>query len=341
VEALSQLVSELPADLPAAIFIVLHVSPHSVSVLPNILQRSGKLPAKHPESGENIRHGQIFVAPPDHHLLLHRDVVHVARGPRENGHRPAVDPLFRTAARRFGRRVIGVILSGTLDDGTAGLAAVKERGGVAVVQDPEDAMHTGMPTSAIENVDVDHILPLSRIASTLVELTRQPVEDEGEDTMMDDMEMEAEMAELEPSALHQDSRPGVASGFTCPECHGALFELKNGERLRFRCRVGHAYSADSLLAEQSSSLEAALWTALRALEETAALANRVAERAHARNRPMAANRFVEQAREAERSADVIRKVLLNGSGDAPNGLSGVSPDTGLDTGQRHATSGHQ
>src|SRR6476469_2300753 len=181
VEALINLVKNLPAELPAAIFIVVHIPAHSKSVLPNILTRAGSLRACHPQDGAKIENGEIYVAPPDYHLLVKQGYVTVARSARENSHRPAVDPLFRSSARVYGRRVVGVVLSGALDDGTAGLLAVKQRGGVAIVQDPAEAMFTGMPTSAIENVDVDSILPITAIASRLVSLAQEPVEGEEAD----------------------------------------------------------------------------------------------------------------------------------------------------------------
>ena len=175
VEALTSLVRDLPPDLPAAVFVVLHFPPHATSMLPAILNRAGTLPAHHAEDGEAIAHGHIYVAPPDRHLLVEQGVVRVVADPRENGHRPAIDPLFRSAARAHGRRVAGVVLSGTLDDGTAGLQAVKTGGGVAIAQDPTEALYPGMPLSAVENVAVDRVLPVAAIAAYLVQLAREAV----------------------------------------------------------------------------------------------------------------------------------------------------------------------
>jgi two-component system, chemotaxis family, protein-glutamate methylesterase/glutaminase len=173
VEALSQMVAPLPADLEAAVFVVLHLAPSGTSVLPSILTRRGNLPAVHAVDGASIEHGRIYVAPPDHHLLLEAETIRVVRGPRENGYRPAIDPLFRTAARTFGGRVIGVILSGVLDDGTIGLGTVKEHGGRTLVQDPADALYDGMPQSAIELVSPDTVLPAPELAAAIIEYTRE------------------------------------------------------------------------------------------------------------------------------------------------------------------------
>jgi two-component system chemotaxis response regulator CheB len=310
VEAISQVIRDLPADLPAAIFVVLHLPPQAPSLLPHILTRRGDLPAVHPADGDAIRQGQIYVAPPDQHLLVKKGRVRVIRGPHENRHRPAVDPLFRSAALAYGARVIGVVLSGVLDDGTAGLLAVKQRGGIAVVQSPEDALYIGMPASAIENVVVDHVLPAAEIGGLLDRMARRQVEKEGAVAVSDEMKGETDLAEIDTDRMREEEHPGTPSAFACPDCGGSLWEMREGELLRFRCRVGHAYSANSLLSAQSDTLDAALWTALRALEESASLARRLAERAGRRGHALSVAQFEAQAREAETRAEVIRRVLL-------------------------------
>jgi two-component system, chemotaxis family, protein-glutamate methylesterase/glutaminase len=180
VEALSTLVRALPAGLPAAVFVVLHIPAQSPSLLPSILSRAGQLPAIQPTDGMAISPGCIYVAPPDHHMLLERGYIRIVRGPRENRHRPAIDPLFRSAARSYGARVTGVILTGTLDDGTAGLLAVKQRGGIAIVQDPKEALYTSMPRSALDHVAVDYCASLGEIATRLVELAHAPYQRTGQ-----------------------------------------------------------------------------------------------------------------------------------------------------------------
>lgn len=309
VEALSNLVRALPADLAAALLVVIHIPAQGKSMMPMILSRVGKLKAVHPQEGQTLQPGHIYIAPPDYHLLVKHDSIRLARGPRENGHRPAIDPLFRTAARVYGARVVGVILSGTLDDGVAGLGAIKQQGGIAIVQDPEEALYDGMPLSAIANVEVDQVLPTQAIAALLVKLTQEPVTKPVK-AVPDQMEIEADMATLETEALQRHQRPGQPSGFGCPECGGALWELEENPLIRFRCRVGHAYSAESLLAEQSEDLEVALWSGLRALEEQATLAQRLADRAHRRNQKQTAIRFEARAQEAQASATVLRQLLL-------------------------------
>jgi two-component system chemotaxis response regulator CheB len=326
VGTLATIIAGLPEDLPAAVFVVLHIPPHSRSLLPAILNRCGRLDASHADDGEPIRPGRIYIAPPDNHLLIQNGTARLGHGPKENACRPAVDTLFRSAARWYGPRVVGVVLSGSLDDGTAGLLAIKRRGGVTVAQDPGEALYESMPRSAIDNDAADHVLPATEIAPFLADLARRPPAEGGADPMPDDMDIEAEMAALDMDALQSDQRPGTPSGFTCPDCHGALWELHDGELIRFRCRVGHAFSPDSLLAQQSSALEEALWSAFRALKESAALARRLAERLRRRgNSVLSVARFEEQAAEAEQRAAFLRQILLKGELNAPPQAAGTDP----------------
>jgi two-component system chemotaxis response regulator CheB len=309
VEALTSVVRQLPGDLPAALFVVLHIPAQSPSLLPGILGRAGSLPASHPRDGEPIQPGRIYVAPPDQHLLVEDERVRLTRGPRENRARPAVDVLFRTAARAYGPRVVGVVLTGGLDDGTAGLQAVKQQGGIAVVQDPQDALYPSMPKSALEHVAVDHCLPLSDIGARLVALALEPAPDViyPASAMM---EAESQHAEVVMEVFnHQELMPGQPSPFACPECHGVLWEMRDGQLLRYRCRVGHAYSAESMLAEHSETLEAALWAAMRALEESAALSERMAAMAQQHRRAQRETMYLGRAQERRQHAAVIRTIL--------------------------------
>lgn len=315
VEALTQLVRALPPDLPAAVFVVLHLPAHSPSALPQILDHRSRLPAAQARDGEPIQHGRVYVASPDRHLLLKGDRVRLSHGPRENAHRPAIDTLFRSAAVAYGARVVGVVLSGTLDEGTAGLLAIKRRGGQALVQDPEEALYDGMPRSAIDHVPVDAVAPVAELAGLLVRLAHEAASPAP--PAPENMEVENEIAEFDMESVERGDRNGDVSAFTCPECHGTLWEIQDGELVRYRCRVGHGYSSDSLLAEQSAALEEAMWTAFRALEESAALARRLSERMRKRGHDLPAQRFEEQARDAERRAAIVRQVLVKGELSVP------------------------
>ena len=249
------------------------------------------------------------VAPVVSLQCLPQRVTHLARGPRENGHRPAVDTLFRSAAREYASRVIGVVLSGALDDGTAGLLAIKSRGGVAVVQEAKDALYPGMPGSAIEHVQVDHVLGVASMGDLLARLTAESV-GEPPGPVSTGMRVEVEVAGFSLEAM-EGEHPGEPSGFSCPDCNGVLWEIQAEGLRRYRCRVGHAWSPESLLTQQSEALEAALWIAQRTLEERATLARRLAEPARRRGHSITATRFEEQATEAQEAARLVRNLLLD------------------------------
>ena len=304
VGALSELVRGLPADLPAAVFVVLHISPYGKSAMPAILSRAGVLPALHPRDEDPVQEGRIYVAPPDHHLILEDGRVRLSHGPSENAQRPAVDVLFRSGAQSYGRRAVAVVLTGNLDDGTAGLAVVKRHGGIVVVQDPADADYPSMPLSAIENVEVDHVAPLADIPRLLVDLVGQPVNEASPDTEGRDMKEEIELGD-------DPEEKGAPSDLTCPACGGSLRESRVETVVHFRCRTGHAYSPETLLAKQTDVVEEALWAAMRALEENAALARRMEKRMRQlrHNGPGPEERYSRRAREAEQHAEVLRKLL--------------------------------
>ncbi|MGI8588356.1 MAG: chemotaxis protein CheB [Chloroflexia bacterium] len=311
VEALQTLARRLPADLPAAVFVVQHIPAQSPSLLPTILNRAGKLPAVHPQDKEPIHSGRIYVAPPDRHLLLDPGCICMVRGPKENRSRPAIDPLFRTAARVYGPRVIGVVLTGALDDGTAGLQAIKQRGGIAVVQDPDEAMYPSMPRSAQAHVDVDYCLPMAEIGGLLAKLAKEPAPDEADYPVPYNMDIESQIARADMDLFNDSEVPGTPSPFSCPECHGTLWELKDGEMVRYRCRVGHTFSAESMMAQHNESLEDTLWAALRALEESAALARRMARSSAERGHDRLRVQYEKKAAERERQANTLGPLLVN------------------------------
>jgi two-component system chemotaxis response regulator CheB len=312
IEALRELVRSLPADFPAPICVVLHTSPQSPPVLNEILSRSGPLPATNAISRERLRPGHIYVAPPDFHLIVEPGVVRVTKGPRENRFRPAIDPLFRSAAQVFGPAVIGVLLTGSLDDGTAGLWAVKQLGGVAIVQDPADALFPSMPQNAIDHVKVDHIVPLADIAPLLVTLTSapEPAKAMEEIPVSEQLKVEVQIA-MEHNPIDAGlERLGEPSAFACPECHGVLLQLKEGSRIRFRCHTGHAYSVASLLAAISEGIEDSLWVAIRALEEGRLLMCRMAEHLESAHGGADAAALIKRADEAKRQSDAIRDIVM-------------------------------
>jgi two-component system chemotaxis response regulator CheB len=308
IETLREIVRGLPAGLPASVLVVVHLPPRSPGLLPGILSRSGPLPAAHAVDGEELRPGRIFVAPSDFHMLVAEGRIRLARGPRENLHRPAIDPLFRSAAVAYGPRAIGVVLTGALDDGTAGLSALKRCGGIAVVQDPEDATYPSMPRSALRNVRVDHCVPRTEVAALLDRLTREEPAARPRDPRPRDIALEVGMAAMDSSEEKLD-QIGQRSTFTCPECHGTLWEMNEQGALRFRCHVGHAYTGETLLSQQSDGLEDALWAAARAFEENATLSERMADRSRSRGHEEVAMRFQNRVETARRRGQEIRALI--------------------------------
>ncbi|GGQ63677.1 chemotaxis protein CheB [Couchioplanes azureus] len=318
VEALRAFVGGLPANFPGTVLVVLHVPRDSPSALPAILSRSGPLPVTAAVDGEELGHGHVYVAPNDHHLLILDGRIRLTRGPAENGHRPAVDPLFRSAARAYADRVIGVVLSGSRDDGAAGLASIAARGGTTIVQDPQDALHPSMPRAAMSHVTPDHVVPAAKMGGLIAGITAMDLP-ERRPRRPDDL-LETEVAFSELSQVTSDELDAAPAGFGCPSCGGSLFEIGDKPLPRYRCRVGHAWSPESLLDEQAIALEGALWMALRALEEKSALSRRMAG-SGSRRHPMMTARFHDMAHDAEAAGEAIRRLIAqlgsNGSVDDP------------------------
>jgi two-component system chemotaxis response regulator CheB len=312
VESLCRLVQGLPAGLPATLFVVCHFPPAGRSVLPEILSRQGPLLVTHAQDGETFHPGQVYVAPPDAHLLLERDAIRLSRGARENRFRPAIDPLFRSAARQFGPRVVGVLLSGALTDGVAGLLAVRSSGGVGVIQDPSDALVPSLPENAFRVAGADYVVPVRDVPALLVRLVQEPLPASGSDPMKDPIERAVEIVNQDMQTQVEDGKPGSLTIFTCPECGGSLWQLPEKGLVGFRCHVGHAYDGETLLAEKSESLEAALWTALRTFKEKSVLARQLVNQQRGAGNERAADRFEEEASLAEHYATLIQTHLLEG-----------------------------
>ncbi|HEX8601460.1 MAG TPA: chemotaxis protein CheB [Pseudoduganella sp.] len=319
VEALRILVAGLPAQLPAAVLIVMHVG-HHASILPSLLAGATRLPVRHAHDGDVLEPGRILVAPPDFHLMVARDRsasgrfcrAVLSRGARENHARPAVDPLFRSAAAAYGPRTIGVVLTGMLDDGTAGLQAIKACGGKAIVQQPEEALAQSMPESALRNVEVDRVLRLADMGRAIEQMVAE--------NMAAARNVPREVPEwvrvenrfaLEEGDMDALSRIGAPSTFTCPECHGTLWELQGLAPKRFRCHTGHAFTERHLCEEQGEAVEESLWSAVRALAEKEKLLRQMADSALAMGYAQTASEYVEQAGEAQRSGEVLRRLLMS------------------------------
>ena len=312
VQPLRRIVQDLPPDLPAAVFIVLHVG--RTSILADILARSGTIRVVRAESGAEIVPGTVYVAPPGRHLLLHEQHILLRRGPHENLARPAIDPLFRSAAATFGARVVGVVLSGALNDGTAGLHAVKRCGGIAVVQDPADADVGDMPRSALRRVAMDHCVAVADMSKLLARLASTPPGPTP--PIPPDIRLEATIAAQELATMASEDRLGTPSRFACPECHGALWEIDDGAGLRYRCHVGHAYSGEAMEAAQADRIEETLWILMRAHQERAALVRRLAGQAAT---PQQQADYRRRAEAYQEDAEIVGRFILDRSMSAGSG----------------------
>jgi two-component system chemotaxis response regulator CheB len=322
-EALKQLVAALPATLEATIFIVWHMSPDVTGVLPQVLNGQRTLWASNAIDNEPILSNRIYVAPPDKHLLLEKGIIRVTRGPKENRFRPAVDPLFRSAAYIYGAWVIGIVLSGALDDGTAGLWTVKSRGGLAIVQEPAEAEFPSMPESALAAVDVDYRVPIAEMASLLVKLTAETVTESSEVAMGEQQKTTTELriAAQQPVPAHSVQAVGQLTPYACPECHGVLSAIRDGDIIRYRCHTGHAYSADSLLTSITEQIEDTLWNAIRGVEESIMLLNNLGDHYADKNQPKLAAMYFKKAQEAESRAELVRQTVFSHEQLSARGIS--------------------
>jgi two-component system chemotaxis response regulator CheB len=305
VKALGQVLTGLTRSLKASVFVVCHTAADGPSLLAKVLSRSTQLPVDFATHGAAIEPGTIRVAPPDRHLLLQNDRVLLSRGPKHNRARPAIDPLFRSAAEVYGPRVIGVVLSGLLDDGAAGLLAIKRQQGLAIVQDPADAQYPDMPNAALSAASVDHRVPADQIGPLLTQLSSEGLT-LPKPVVSQQLHLEGRSDIGEAVAMEKLGKP---SGYTCPECAGALWEVDDRELLRFRCRVGHGFSTAGLASEQRKLSEDTLWAAIRALEESASFARRLAETFRSKDLSAAADEYERRAARDSTYAEKITRAM--------------------------------
>ncbi len=310
-DALSRLVPQFPADFPSAIFIVQHMAADATGdMLVKTLGEKGNLPCKHPKDGEKIETGHIYIAPSDHHMLVEQGVILVTKGARENRSRPSIDPLFRSAAVAYGSGAIGVVLTGYLDDGTSGLMAIKRCGGTCIVQDPKDAAYPDMPQSALNNLKVDHCVPLAHMGALLVDLVHRAPKDSKRIAIPEDIRIEAKIAKRVLSDLSAVETLGDQVPFNCPECGGVLWEMAKGNLVRYRCHTGHAFTSAVLLAEQTTKIEETLWVALRMFEERRNLLHTMSESKGGKS-VMGAKSVSDRAKDSEVHIARIRAMLLS------------------------------
>ena len=322
IETLKRLLPQLPTDFAAAVFIVQHTSPRSPGIVADILDHTALLPVTMAQNAMPFFNGHVYIAPPDRHMLIKEGHLHITMGPRENRARPAIDPLFRSAAATYGPRVIGIVLTGLLDDGAAGLLAIRRCNGVTVVQSPNDAVHSQMPESALACLNVDHCLPIVDMGDLLIKLTRKPVK--AKVPIPDDIRIEVQIAENVMSDIPSEHKLGKLVSLACPECSGPLWEIETDAVGRYRCHVGHGFTRRALIAEQSEMIERTLWAALRSFEEKAKIQTTLAREERSRERPLSARLYEQQAEQSHQHAAQLRSLLLDNY-DTPARI-GENPD---------------
>lgn len=310
--ALKKLLSQLPKDFPLPILVVRHISPDaSGNVLLDELNKVNTVKCQHAECGMNLEPGHLYLAPSDHHLMIGEDLkLLVTKGAQENRYRPAIDPLFRSAAVGFRTGVIGILLTGYLDDGTAGMKAVKRCGGICIVQDPKEADYPAMPKNALNNVKVDHCLPISKMGALLYQLIPQELKER--EPVPEDILIETKIAERVLSDLASVNKVGDQVPFNCPGCGGVLWKVEKDSDLRYRCHVGHAYTAASLLADQTKKIEETMWTALRMFEERKNLLTTMAQE----KKGVASKSALERAESSQVHIDRIRAILKTATSES-------------------------
>jgi two-component system chemotaxis response regulator CheB len=325
-------VAQFRQDLAAPVFVAMHIPPYSPSLLPEILSRSGPLAAVHPRDSIQVEPGIIYVAPPDHHLLIDDGIVAVKKGPKENGFRPSIDALFRSAAYSYGPAAIGVVLSGSLDDGTSGLWSIKRLGGTAIVQDPAQAEYQSMPRSALEYIEADYKLPSDEIGLLLGRMVNEQSIPEAHSLQNKDGDMETDIRQM-AKELQIAAGIGVSeqsildlgpiSPFTCPECHGVLVRITEGKFTRFRCHTGHGYSQDALLQSLTQQTGELIWQVTRGLQETAMLLSHIGRHLRDGGETQAAEKFFAKSRELDRRASTFQAEALAHQSLSGNNLNPV------------------
>jgi two-component system chemotaxis response regulator CheB len=304
VDALIRLAKGLPRDLPASVLLTIHLPSHARSALDDVLTRAGPLPATFAEDGEILSKSRIYIAPPDRHLLIDSDRLSLGEGPRENNARPAIDPMLRSAAVCCGSRSIGVVLTGTLGDGASGLWAVHQAAGITVVQDPKDAAFAEMPMTALNRAKPNHVVPLADMPALLTKLAHQPAGDAK--PLPRSIGYEVEIARMGHSGMDEMDALGRRSVLACPDCGGVMWEIDEGDLSRFRCHVGHTYTAEVMSLALDENLRRALASATRALDERTALARKLYNQALAGRHRLLAENWARKIQESEREAEIIR-----------------------------------
>lgn len=313
-DALKHIFADFPAHLPAAVFVVRHIPSDGENMLADILDAASPLTVKTAAEGDIIENSHAYIAPAGHHLLVDNGVIRLGHGPRENMARPAIDPLFRSVALSCGPRAIGVVLTGLLDDGAAGVAAIKRCGGITVVQDPADAVADSMPLAALSACRIDYRAPAGKMAHLLAQLAKEPAPPAL--PAPHDIALEVQIAAGRPSTTEEIAQIAAPVALSCPSCSGVLSQIAEPSRLRFRCQIGHAYTAGALDKEQEAAVAEAVVVAIRVLEERHTLLVKMTADAKRRQQKLSADQYEERAADYRQKADMLRRAISDGSATA-------------------------
>jgi len=307
--AINELVTQLPANLNAAVLMVIHLSKAAIGdMLLERIRKGSRLPCQIGRHGDVIAPGQVYIAAPDTHMLIRNDTIIVGHGPPENRFRPSIDVLFRSAAASAGERVIGIVLTGLMNDGTAGMMAIKQCGGYCIVQDPHEAEYPAMPLSVLENMEVDHCVSLKEMGSIIEKITQEPIADRS--VSPPQVIIESRLSEIAATEVEEVSRLGKKTLLACPDCGDRLWVVKKGWVKHYRCHVGHSYSERDLVVKQSKKIESAMWTAVRMMEERKLLINRLAKENNDRGLRQLSRTYEEQGRQLEEHITRLKELIF-------------------------------
>jgi two-component system chemotaxis response regulator CheB len=311
--ALPDLLSQLKPQMNIAVFVVIHIAKKTVGeMFVKRVQKYTELKCKLPKHGEAVKAGVVYVAKPDHHLLLKNNKIVLGKGPMENRYRPSIDALFRSAAAQYDHKVIGIVLTGMLEDGAVGMLAIKRSGGTCIVQDPNEAQHPDMPNAVLKNLKPDYISPVSEMGDAIMKIITNPPR---KSKIPHDIKKESEISERVQIGIDNLKQIGEHSLYSCPDCGGGLWQMKNNGETRYRCHVGHAYTEDGLISTMVLNTETALWTALRIIEERRNLLKTLADKEKTKGNKRVGTRYSQRVKELELQIEHLKQVLFSTEGD--------------------------
>jgi two-component system chemotaxis response regulator CheB len=307
---LPELLKQLTDDIKVAAFVVMHLSKQSIGdLLVKRLQKYTSFTCKIPMHGETIKEQHVYIAMPDHHLMVSQNKILLGHGPMENRYRPSIDALFRSAAVNFAPKVIGIILTGMLEDGASGMYAIQKSGGVCIIQDPGEAKYSDMPQAVLNTLKPDYAIPVSEMGGAIKDAISN-LKRKKKGKIPSDIIKEAAIAERVNIGIEEVKNPGEVSVISCPDCGGSLWEMKGNGFTRYRCHLGHAYSQEGLVSSMEVSTESTLWTALRIIEERRNLLRQIGNKESKNGKSTLAATYLKRSAELEAHIGKLKEILF-------------------------------